>query len=351
MVPSTDPAHWAKFVHLKTAKVAQSSNEGSSDTMAFPILRLPPEVLLGVFCELGTQPSVVNLARAHPIFYTIFKENRRSIEKAIMNDFLACLAKGMFRYKSPYLMKICLMKRQIQYNDIRKSYEDLSAVLSHRWIASPEDQLLAYYDIDELPIFCILVGELEFLGYFAQESNPNRWYKRRFFPVARWACNRRDQKFGAFTYKTQPRFENIELLLIIELWCIMRIKYGSAAMSISTFRSIFTPEIAEKTKQFARRHIEVCKSPMAWSWLSGRHRLSAFIFCIEAFSAVAELASFAEDECRIHRGMVAQSFNSASSFMHYEQTPYHLTRRIEHAEIDDILQYLYTEGELVIVDM
>ncbi|KAI0553035.1 hypothetical protein F4679DRAFT_581126 [Xylaria curta] len=360
MAPSTDPAHWSKFAHIAItgknlaitekhlatmdkAEVAQSSNEGSSDTMAFPILQLPPEVLLGVFRQLATQQSYpVNLIRAHPIFYTLFKENQCSITKAITNGFLARLAKWTLRYKSPYLMKIFLMKRQIQHSDIIKSYEDLSAVLlSSRWIPSLEDLSLTYHRFGELSTFCILVGELEFLGYFAQESNPDLWCERRFLPVARWMHNRLDWEFGAFTYKTQPRFENIELLAIIELWCIMRIKYGSAAMSISTFRNMFAPEIAEKTKQFARRHIEVCKHPMT-CLLNDRYGEKAFIFCMEAIGALAELAGFSEDESRIHEEMVERSFLDASYRIFYEPVApsYYLTKRIEDEENVDLSRLL-----------
>ncbi|KAI0862715.1 hypothetical protein F4860DRAFT_512683 [Xylaria cubensis] len=233
-----------------------SRNKGS-DTVASPILRLPPEILLGVWYQLPDWSSVVNLAHAHPNFHAIFKEYRHSFKEVLSDNLLADIAKGALGYESPYLMKICLMKGQVQSSDTNKSDEDLSTVLSNSWIASTEDLLLAYQLTNKLRSFWILVGELEFLGYFAQASNPNRWCERRFLPVARWACiNRRDRKFGAFKYRTQPKFENIELLAIIEFWCIMRIKYGSATMSISTFWNIFTPKIAEKTKKFARRHIE-----------------------------------------------------------------------------------------------
>ncbi|KAI0194515.1 hypothetical protein EV127DRAFT_478505 [Xylaria flabelliformis] len=325
---------------MERVEVAQSSNEGS-DTVAFPILRLLPEILLGVWYQLPDWSSVVNLARAHPNFHAIFKEYRHSFKKARMDNLLANIAKGALGYESSYLMKICLMRGQVQSSDTNRSDEDLSTVLSNWRIASFEDVLLAYNLVEKLEIFCIVIGELEFLGYFAQESNPNRWCERRFLPVARWTYNRRHRNFGVFTFRSQPRFENVELLAIIELWCIMRVKYGSAAMSISTFWNIFTPKIAEKTKQFARRHIEVCKRPKFWHCLSHRYGSATFIFCREAFSAMAELASFSEDEYRIHKGEVEQSFDSGRPFM-YEPTPpsYHLNRNIKEYNDPEILRYL-----------
>ncbi|TRX89620.1 hypothetical protein FHL15_009529 [Xylaria flabelliformis] len=314
---------------MERIEVGQSSNEGS-DTVAFPILRLPLEILLVVLYHIPDWSSAVNLAHAHPKFRAIYREYQHSFRKVMMNNFLADVAKRALGYESSYLMKICLMKGQIQYSDTNKSDKDLSTILSNSWIASDEDLSLVHRLVNKLQYFQILVGELEFLGYFAQASNPNRWCERRFRPVARWQCNRRDRKLGAFTYRTQPRFENIELLAIIELWCIMRIKYGCAAMSLLTFWDMFTPEIAEKTKQFARRHIEVFKLTVAWHFLSDRYGFLAFIFCKEAVSAMTELASFSENEYRIHKGGLERTFDLDVLFL-YERTPpsYHLTGNIE----------------------
>ncbi|KAI0455337.1 hypothetical protein F5B21DRAFT_194260 [Xylaria acuta] len=269
MQPSMDLAHRSSHPQPTTRNQigdAQTNNEGS-DTMASPsppenaILRLPYELLLAIFCQLPDRRSVAALARTHPTFGAVLRSNQLSIRKAILGNTMVKIAKSGTGYESQYLMKVfwmvvCRMKT-------KESFETLSAIFSGSWFTSPEElfraerwfQHRAEKRIRYLTKFSDIVGELEFFGWFAQASNPHRWHKRRFCPVASWAYKRNSRHVGAFNYRT-PKLKNIELLMVIDLWCAATTRASDTPPSVAAFMSIFTQDIAQRAKQFARCYVE-----------------------------------------------------------------------------------------------
>lgn len=230
------------------------TNREVSDTMASPsptenaILRLPYELLLGIFCRLSDQSCVVALACTHPVFEVVLRESRRTIRKATTGNVMAEMVKSRTGYESQYLAKIFLV---LVNPSIDWRVELISAIFSDSWVASSQDIFRLRSLGQTMVTTHDVVKELEFFGCFTQSTNLDRWYRRRFSPVARWADRRHTWNSSTFTFRNPPKFENIELLMVVELWCAMSKSPRVSSPPIVTFMREFTPEIALRARQFA----------------------------------------------------------------------------------------------------
>ncbi|RYC62647.1 hypothetical protein CHU98_g3551 [Xylaria longipes] len=266
MQPPMDPTSSSTHQQPTTTKQigdVQANNDSigdmaSSGSLQNFIFRLPYELLLIIFCHLPDPQSIIALACTHPNSAAVLRSSQLSIRNALSGNMMAGLAKLGTGYESQYLMKLYWVTESIDYQE---SFEAVSTILCNSWVASPKEISQAEYCLVNLPLFCQIVGELEFLGCFTQAPNLDRWHKRRFRPMARWMYKRSTEKIGAFTYKTPPKFKNIELLMVVNLWCgyywESRPYWPNVPIpTAATFLSKFTQETAQRARQFAQCYME-----------------------------------------------------------------------------------------------
>ncbi|KAI3336636.1 hypothetical protein HD806DRAFT_12689 [Xylariaceae sp. AK1471] len=249
------------------------------------ILRLPYEIRLAIFKELPDQSSINALAAAHPGFAIVRRESEKSIRKAMRYNFAASIAKNATRHGSLHLTCLALM---VQAMTDGRGWAGASHILSNAWVVSGSDLHLLTTNIEDyLRDRCKAAGELEFLGCMTYPvPHLHRWYRRRFCPVTRHVYAR-SAPAGQITYGTPAKQEDIEVLLVAELWCLCTANYSDVAPSREEFLGLFTPRLAKRAEQFALCYMRSRDCGKIWSRFSSRNDGVVFPRHISAMRTLA----------------------------------------------------------------
>ncbi|KAJ2982062.1 hypothetical protein NUW58_g6528 [Xylaria curta] len=245
------------------------------------ILRLPYELLLAIFHRLSNQRDVDALARTHPVFKVVHRENIQPIERAVRCNDIARFVEKETGYRSLYLVKfaraifVLFRTRDFEYalssffkdeyfQNLRRNYKDDYGL----WLRSCRNQAVC----------------LHMLGFFDSAPTPDLWHKQRFRPMfsgypgtnidfseffkkpSHPIADFRRGHHQSITWYPRARFEDIELLMVVRLWCCRTLglyvppeshhSLSRPAISVSDFMSLFTPDVAHRAREFARRFMK-----------------------------------------------------------------------------------------------
>ncbi|TGJ82299.1 hypothetical protein E0Z10_g6481 [Xylaria hypoxylon] len=225
------------------------------------LLRLPYELLLAVFRQLPDQKSIDALAEAYPSLTAVYINNIDSIQKAMRYNLMAEFVREATGHASLHLMRIALSLSALKAYCNRYSFkkpliplESAADYLSDSWVVSDEDLLkLKSSSIKGyLQIYCTLTRELTSYDFFLVVPNLDSWYNEKFVPVFEPKYLKRRSRIPRATHEAPANITDVEVLMVVDMWCLTSRHFRNTAPPVQTFLSMFTLEFSSRVVQFAR---------------------------------------------------------------------------------------------------